>query len=735
MAYAQDYVFVAIAIATGLNVFLYLRRRRGLLRLVLARERALRASDARLRSFFEATPDALLICDAQGNITLANQQIEQLLGYSMQELLGQSIDQLVPTRARMSHPQLRENFAATPSARRMGCGLAVKALHKDGSECDVEVSLNRIDTDDGIFFACALRDISERIRSKEQLLASETRLRAIIENEPDCIKLVDANGMLIDMNAAGLAMIEADTLEQVVGRPVVDMVVPEFRTAFSDLHRRVIAGESAQLEFKVLGRKGHERWLETHAVPMQDHGLPTVLSVTRDITERKIANEKIVELAFYDQLTGLPNRALLADRLKQTIAASSRSGMYGSLLFIDLDHFKTLNDTLGHDIGDLQLQHVATRLGSCMREGDTVARVGGDEFVVILEGLGRNAIDAAKDTEVVATKVLAALSQPYQLGDVSHSSTASIGATIFQGHDASVDSLMKRSDLAMYRAKDAGRNRMRFFDPSMETMVVKRVALEKDLRHAVATHQFVLHYQAQVRGFGRVTGAEVLVRWHHPERGLVFPVEFIPLAEETGLILELGNWVLQTACSQLEKWSHRPGLRHLTLAVNVSALQFGQPDFVDAVLATIARTGANPMQLKLELTESLLAGDMADIVEKMFRLKGKGIGFSLDDFGTGYSSLSYLSRMPLDQLKIDRSFVNDMVINPGDAAIARTIIGLANSLSLGVIAEGVETEVQRAFLATAGCHAYQGYFFSKPLTIEGFEAYASKSVSASAELS
>jgi EAL domain-containing protein (putative c-di-GMP-specific phosphodiesterase class I) len=342
--------------------------------------------------------------------------------------------------------------------------------------------------------------------------------------------------------------------------------------------------------------------------------------------------------------------------------------------------------------------------------------------VVILPGLSRSEVEAATDTEVVAAKILAILSLPYQLGEVSHSSSASIGATMFQGQSTGIDDLMRQADLAMYRAKDAGRNGMHFFDPAMETVVVNRVALEKDLRHAVAVGQFELHYQAQVIGLGRVTGAEVLVRWRHPTRGMVSPSEFIPLAEETGLILPLGLWVLESACCQLEKWQHLAGLADLTLAVNVSALQFAQPDFVERVIGVVERTGANPKHVKLELTESLLVGNVADIIDKMVILKRLGIGFSMDDFGTGYSSLSYLGRLPLDQLKIDRSFVSDVQLNPSNADIARTIIVLAHSLGLEVIAEGVETEAQREFLASAGCHAYQGYFFSRPLLVEDFEA-------------
>ena len=596
--YVQDWMFAAFALTATLSLFMYQKSRRTFLRLVHVQESARRASDARLRSFFEATPDALLISDAGGVITMANQQVVGMLGYAMDDLLGRSIEELVPLHSRGKHSDLRDGFAATPSARRMSDGMAVKVLRKDGSECDVEVSLSRIETDEGQFFASALRDITARLKDQE----------------------------------------------------------------------------------------------------------------------------KIRELAFYDQLTGLPNRTLFQDRLKQARNTSSRSGNYGALLFIDMDHFKNLNDTLGHAAGDVFLQNVAGRLLHGVRAGDTVARLGGDEFMVILAGLRSDAGDAVVDTQEVARKILADLNRPYQLGKYVHRCAASIGATVFRAHSVSMEDLVKQVDLAMYRAKEAGRNGVRFFDPSMEAVVAKRVAMEKDLRHALTARQFVLHYQAQVEEPGRVTGAEALVRWHHPERGMVQPADFIPLAESTGVILALGQWVLETACIQLGKWRSDPSMEHLTLAVNVSALQLAQADFADHVMAVVQRTGANPLRLKLELTESLLVSNVADTIEKMVRLKSNGVGFSLDDFGTGYSSLSYLSRLPLDQLKIDRSFVGDVLSNPGDAAIARTIIALAESLSLGVIAEGVETDAQRKFLASAGCHTYQGYFFSRPLPLKGFEA-------------
>ncbi|MDB5992489.1 MAG: signal transduction protein [Herbaspirillum sp.] len=452
-------------------------------------------------------------------------------------------------------------------------------------------------------------------------------------------------------------------------------------------------------------------------------GLLFIQRRRRDLSiERKIAKEKIRNLAFFDQLTGLPNRTLLLDRLQQAMVTSNRSGNYGGLLFIDLDNFKTLNDTLGHDTGDMLLKQVSLRLKGCVREYDTVARLGGDEFVIILAQLMTASGDVAARIGKISEKIRAALGQPYRLGEIPYYSTASIGATAFLGALVSNDSLMKQADLAMYKAKEAGRNAWRFFDPTMEQALKELTALEDDLRRAVDEKQLVLHYQAQIVGELRVAGAEVLVRWQHPERGMVMPGEFIALAEKTGLILPLGHWVLQTACTQLALWASQPEMSYLTLAVNVSAHQFRQPDFVEQVLAVLKSTGANPRRLKLELTESMLVHNVQEIIEKMSALKVKGVSFSLDDFGTGYSSLSYLKRLPLDQLKIDQSFVRDILIDTNDAAIAKLVIVLAESMGLMVIAEGVEIESQRDLLARMGCHAYQGYLFSRPVPLEAFEA-------------
>jgi diguanylate cyclase (GGDEF)-like protein len=447
-----------------------------------------------------------------------------------------------------------------------------------------------------------------------------------------------------------------------------------------------------------------------------------------DLTDRKSAEERIHQLVFSDLLTGLPNRTLFLDRLQHAHANTARKQLYCALLLIDLDHFKLINETHGHVQGDVLLVHVAKRLSDCVREGDTVARFAGDKFAVLLEELSSDEFEAAEQVQLVGQKILTKLSETYQLDGVTHHSSASIGATLLGNSIVDVsDDPLKRSELAMYQAKSAGRNTLRFFETQMQMVVVHRAALETDLREAILAKQFLLHYQAQVQDDGRMTGAEVLVRWMHPQRGLVSPAEFIPLAEETGLILPLGQWVLETACAQLARWAGQPEMAHLTLAVNVSARQFSQEDFVAKVASVLEETGADPKRLKLELTESMLVSDVENIIAKMTQLKARGVTFSLDDFGTGYSSLSYLKRLPLDQLKIDQGFIRSILTDSNDAAIAKMVIALAKSMGLSVIAEGVEMQAQSDFLADHGCHAYQGYFYSRPVSLEHFEELVGKS--------
>ena len=445
-----------------------------------------------------------------------------------------------------------------------------------------------------------------------------------------------------------------------------------------------------------------------------------VASLT-DITRHKEAEEEINNLAFFDPLTRLPNRRLLLDRLKQTFAFSARSGQRGALLFIDMDNFRDLNDTLGHDMGDQLLQQVAQRLEVCVREGDTVARLGGDDFVIMLEDLGLQDLDAAAVSEVVGQKILAALRQPYQLASQEYCCTASIGAALFNNHELSAEELMKQADIAMYQAKSAGRNTLRFFDPKMQQSINTRTAMEAELRNALDQDQLCLHYQVQVDSAHRPLGAEALIRWNHPARGLVSPAQFIPLAEKTGLILPIGKWLLETACRQLKRWESRPQTSELSLSINVSARQFRQPGFVAEVKEAIRRHAIDPRRLKLELTESLLLENIEDTIATMHELKETGIRFSLDDFGTGYSSLQYLKRLPLDQLKIDQSFVQDIAANKSDKEIVRTIVAMAQTLNLEVIAEGVEQEEQRQLLFNKGCTYYQGYLFGKPVSSTEFD--------------
>ena len=441
-----------------------------------------------------------------------------------------------------------------------------------------------------------------------------------------------------------------------------------------------------------------------------------------DITLSKAAAEEIQQLAFFDHLTKLPNRRLLVDRIKHALASSARGGWIGALLFIDLDHFKTLNDTLGHDFGDLLLQQVSARLVSSVREGDTVARIGGDEFVIVLEGLSQQTIEAAAETKVIGDKIIAALNKPYQLGLHLHYSAPSIGVTLFQDHLLGIEELLQQADIAMYQAKKAGRNNMRFFDQQMQDAINYRASMESDLNKALEREQFQLYYQIQVDNAKHAVGAEALIRWVHPERGLVSPYDFISLAEETGLILPIGQWVLDTACAQLKAWELNKLTRHLTISINVSAKQCRLVDFVAQVKASTKHHKINPSLLKLELTESILLENIEDIITTMHALKEVGIHFSLDDFGTGYSSLQYLKQLPLHQLKIDKSFVKNVAMDQSDQAIVRTIIAMANSLELNVIAEGVETEEQQKFLESNRCNHYQGYLFGKPLPIEQFEA-------------
>jgi diguanylate cyclase (GGDEF)-like protein len=444
------------------------------------------------------------------------------------------------------------------------------------------------------------------------------------------------------------------------------------------------------------------------------------IGIIQDITERKESEETIYNLAFYDPLTHLPNRHLLLDRLQQIVLSCVRKKRFGAILFIDLDDFKTLNDTKGREIGDILLMEIAKRLQSSTHKDDTVARIGGDEFVIVLDTLDAERKQAATEAQTVAERIIATIKQPQCLKGQEYHCSASIGIALFHEQKITVEELLNHAESAVHQAKQQGRNAIRFFDPTIQAALESRVQMESWMRQAL-NEQYALYYQAQVDIDGNIIGAEVLIRWLHPDRGIINPSEFIPLAEKTGLILPIGQWVLETACIQLKVWEQDKKTRHLMLSVNVSAKQFHQPDFVEQVMVVLDRTDAYPYKLKLEVTESMLIDDIEIVIDKMTALKNRGVKFSLDDFGTGFSSLAYLKRLPFNQLKIDQSFVREALTDPNDAAITRTVIALAQSMRMEVIAEGVETEAHRNFLAVNGCHLYQGYLFSKPVPLNEFE--------------
>jgi diguanylate cyclase (GGDEF)-like protein/PAS domain S-box-containing protein len=577
-----------------------------------------------------------------------------------------------------------------------------------------------------------LKTVLEMALYKHQ---AETRLRdaalhnqTILDNMVDGVITINEYGRMDSINNAA-CRIFGYTPADVLGRNV-SMLMPEphhghhgdYLQHFRNTGEARMVGKPSEVQG--LRQDGSVFPMMLSVSGVTRGGKTTFIGLVHDQSEHQSDMEEIRRLAFYDALTGLPNRRLLMDRLQQAMLTSGRTGQHGALMFLDLDHFKQLNDTLGHDVGDELLQQVAARLRACVREGDSVARLGGDEFVVVLEALSVQALEAATQGECIAIKILETLGQPYHLNNHSYTITPSVGIVEFLKDEHTLEDLMKRADTAMYQAKSSGRNTICFFDPAMQAAAAARTALGRDMRQGIVANEFVLHYQIQVNDAGRPTGVEALVRWHHKVHGMLAPGHFIPLAEETGLILPLGQWVLETACAQLVQWAENPATAHWTMAVNVSASQFVQSDFVANVNTALEKTGATPSLLKLELTESMLVVDVDAIIAKMNAIRQRGVSFSLDDFGTGYSSLSYIKRLPLAQLKIDQSFVRDVLTDPSDAVIVCTILALGHSLGLTVIAEGVETAEQHQFLVSVGCDAFQGYYFGRPISAERLLEYA-----------
>ena len=680
---------------------------------------ARRESEERFRALFNQTTVGVAQVDSDtGKFVRVNQRYGDILGYSPQEMVGMTFQSL-------THPD--DLAADLAHVRRLQSGdvpeyrLEKRYIHKDGHEVwgDLTVSSMWASGSAPGHHIAVVQDITARKHMEENLRANEQRLRSILERLPMGLCLVQDDG-LISFRNERYVQICGYTQEEV---PDTDTW---WRRAYPDaaerdaIRQRLLdtshQGVIPLAEYTILCADGKYKPVEISGIFVEGGRLITM----QDLSQRKAAEEEINQLAYYDPLTRLPNRRLLMDRLQQALATSARHQRSGALLMLDLDNFKTVNETRGHDRGDALLLQVAHRLRGCVHEDDTVARQGGDEFVVVLEDLGETPEEAAARAEDVGQRILGVLREPYQIDGDAHHSSLSMGVTIYSGTRETVDELLKRADLALYQAKNAGRDTLRFYDPQMQAVVSARATLELDMRVGLAQGQFELYYQPQI-DHGRITGAEALLRWRHPRDGFISPAHFIPLAEETGLILPLGEWVLQAACRRLAAWAQQPDLASLSLAVNVSPRQFHQSGFVSQVLAALAGAGADGHQLKLEMTEGLLLQDVEDTIDKMGQLKGYGVGFSLDDFGTGYSSLSYLKRLPLDQLKIDQSFVRDVLTDPNDAAIARTVVALGTSLGLRVIAEGVETEAQREFLERHHCHAWQGYLLSPPVAVAEFE--------------
>lgn len=744
--------------------------------------RLLKTNEEQLRLTLKGAADAIFITEQNGRIVYVNDTVINLLGYSRDELTRMSAFDLVPFEWRERYKTGSASIL-TGHERQV---FEIRLLRKDGALVPMELNVVLL-PDGNVYGSC--RDITDRKQTEMALnkqldyFKALHQLAQVIADDEQADALLKTAVLIIGKTLAldraliyeisfehrqvkglceWLNPLHPDTLPTLSTYPLDFFIggatellrTRQYQTSQVDavnpclvedgsgvlLHQQMMVQSALWYPFDfthhdsfqvlTLNQVHRQRtWTQAEVdfIAAVCQQLSIALNKLTMLGAKQRADEKIEQLVFLDPLTGLPNRVMLLNKLQHARTAAQHHQVHGALLLVDLDNFKILNETLGHAHGDGLLVQVAGRLSGCLREGNTVARLTGDKFAVLLEKLSLNEFEAREQAQEVGQKILSRLSEIYQLSGGVHHGSASIGMTLFgKSVTETTDDPLKRAELAMYQAKWAGRNTMRFFEAQMQEVVSLRADLEADLRAAVLNDQFVLYYQAQVSGVGRMTGAEVLVRWLHPQRGLVSPAEFIPLAEDTGLILPLGHWVLENACTQLALWATHPKMAHFTLAVNVSARQFRQDNFVDQVLAVLERTGANPQQLKLELTESMLVLDVENTIAKMDRIKARGITFSLDDFGTGYSSLAYLKRLPLDQLKIDQGFVRNILTDTNDSAIAKMVIALAESMGLGVIAEGVEQQEQADLLAHMGCHAYQGYLFSRPVPLDAFEMLASQ---------
>lgn len=685
------------------------------------------SNERRFQATFDQAAVGILHTSLRGQILECNECFGRMVGYSPSELVGLSFQQITPAEDR---------DLGTDVALRLLSGdletasFEKRYVRKDGSLTWAMLTISIQHNKDGqpLFFLTLAQDINARKDAEislavvqEALRVSEERYRIAFQMSLDAVNLNRMNdGLYIECNKAFLD-ITGYSRDEVIGHTSVELGIwTEMADRHAFLERINRDGCCRDLEVQFRKKNGKLIWGRISGSLVELDGTQSLLTVTRDVSAVKMAEDQIRYLASYDPLTELPNRTLMLERLRQTVQASARSIKHRALLVIDLDNFKMLNETQGHNVGDVLLKETARRISSSIRSIDMAARSGGDEFVVILEELAETPEGAASQVKVVAEKILAALAEPYTAHCLKCRSTASMGITLFSRGQGTSGDLLQQAEIAMHQAKTAGAQSIRFFAPSLQAALYARALLEEEIRLGIADGQFLLWYQPQVEA-DRVIGVEALLRWDHPQRGILAPAEFIGLAEETGLIVPLGTYALQQACAQIAKWSRGSETHMLSVAVNVSPRQFRQPDFASQVLQILERTGANPRRLKLEITESMLVENLEATIGIMNELKRHGVEFSLDDFGTGYSSLAYLKRLPLDELKIDRSFVGDMLVDPASRAIAQVIVSLSRAMHLSLVAEGVESAQQRDCLASFGCHAYQGFLFSPPVPAEEVE--------------
>ena len=687
---------------------------------VVESDKALLSSASKLESALDNMIDMVFVSDADGRIVVFNNIFAKFHQFKNKDECGTALPEFPAYLNIYTVDEKPLAVEQSPMRRALrgetGSYFELILRQKDTAESKIlRYNYSPIRNSDNEIIGTVVtgRDITAQKQAEHQL-----RIAATAFETQQGMVITDANNNILHVNNSFIR-ITGYSAEEAIGQSLSMLRSSRHdKNFYANIWEQINQQNSWAGEIWNRRKNGdiYPAYTTITAVMDMEGKLTNYVCTQMDISSNKAAEQEIERLAFYDPLTGLANRRLFTDKLRQGL---NSYGCDGALLYIDIDNFKILNDSYGHRLGDLLLQEVATRLRGCVHEEDIVARLGGDEFVVMLVGLSKYPIKAVANAELTAYKILNALSHPYLLEERNYHCTSSVGITIFEGQQE--DKLLQQADIAMYHAKKVGGNTLCFFDEKMHDTIKKRAALEKELYEAIEQQQFQLYYQIQTNSIGYPVGAEVLIRWNHPERGLMSPIEFIPLAEETGLILPIGHWVLETTCAQLKIWQQHPFTQKLELSVNVSAKQFYQAEFVSQIQAIVYQYAIDPKLLKLELTESLLLDSLENTIAIMNSLRVLGIRFSLDDFGTGYSSLQYLKKLPLDQLKIDQSFVRDIVTNPYDKSIVRTIIAMAQNMGLTVIAEGVETEDQLKLLLNKGCTHFQGYLFGEPIPVEQFE--------------